>query len=111
MLTYEGLEGVSVSSVQVRASPTTRTRSWPFGDDRPQADQALLWDGLRDLSDRLTTVIERSAPSAPILVTGDWGSGKSSLLAATRNRLDGRQYLTVWFGAWSYEGEGPLLPL
>lgn len=82
-----------------------------LGDDRPQTDQAQLWDGLRDLSDRLTLVIERSASSAPILVTGDWGSGKSSLLVATRNRLAGRQYLTVWFGAWSYEGEGPLLPL
>jgi predicted KAP-like P-loop ATPase len=89
----------------------TRTGAWMYGDDRPQTNQTMLWDGLRDLSDRLTSVIERSSPSAPILVTGDWGSGKSSLLIATQNRLDGRQYLTVRFGAWSYEGEGPLLPL
>jgi len=82
-----------------------------FGDDRPQTELTRLWTGLRELSDRLVKVIERSAPSTPILVAGDWGAGKTSLLAVTRQRLADNHYPTIWFDSWSYEGEGPLLPL
>jgi hypothetical protein len=82
-----------------------------FGDDRPQTEPTRLWTGLRELSVRLVKVIERSAPSAPILVAGDWGAGKTSLLAVTRQSLADNHHPTIWFDAWSYEGEGPLLPL
>src|SRR5688572_522071 len=82
-----------------------------FGDDRPQTDPARLWAGLRELSGRLVKVIERLAPSTPILVAGDWGAGKTSLLEVTRRRLADNYYPTIWFDAWSYEGEGHLLPL
>jgi hypothetical protein len=86
------------------------SRQW-FGNDDPQTHPDDLWDGLRDLSQRLAYVIKLAAPSTPILVSGDWGSGKSSLLAATQKALAATGHLTVAFNAWSYEGEGPLLPL
>lgn len=82
-----------------------------FGDDRPQTEPTRLWAGLRELSGRLVKVIERSVPSTPILVAGDWGAGKTSLLAVTRQRLADHHYPTIWFDAWSHEGEGPLLIL
>jgi len=82
-----------------------------FGDDRPQIDPTRLWTGLRELSGRLVKVIERSVPSTPILVAGDWGAGKTSLLEVTRQRLADNHHPTIWFDSWSYEGEGPLLPL
>lgn len=82
-----------------------------FGDDRHQTEPTRLWTGLRELSGRLVKVIEYSVPSTPILVAGDWGAGKTSLLAVTRQRLADNHYPTIWFDAWSYEGEGPLLPL
>lgn len=82
-----------------------------YGDDRHLTGAAELSDGLRDLSDRLMKVIPSAVSSAPILITGDWGSGKSSLLDVTRGRLERSGHLTVWFDSWSYEGEGPLLPL
>lgn len=82
-----------------------------YGVDRPETDPTRLWSGLRDLSVRLVEVIERSAPTAPILVAGDWGSGKSSLLEAARQSLRDSHHPTIWFDAWSREGEGTLLPL
>jgi hypothetical protein len=86
-------------------------RFWRYGVDRPETDPTRLWDGLRELSVRLVEVIEHAAPSAPILVAGDWGSGKSSLLEAVRQQLRETHHPTIWFDAWSHEGEGTLLPL
>jgi hypothetical protein len=51
------------------------------------------------------------APSCPVLVSGEWGSGKSSLLRVAERKFSNRGNPTVWFGAWHHEGEGNLLPL
>jgi len=96
---------------QATLSERDPRRSRGFGEDRPQTEEARLWKDLRELSVRLVKVIQEASPSSPILITGDWGSGKSSLLEVTRKKLMAEDYLTVWFGAWNYEGEGPLLPL
>lgn len=53
----------------------------------------------------------------PVLVAGDWGSGKSSLMLSAYNRI--RQKVTdaqppcaaIWFEAWHYERMGSLLPM
>jgi KAP family P-loop domain len=47
-----------------------------------------------------------------VLVTGDWGIGKTTLLQGIQHHLDsGREHSrTIWFDAWRYEGSQPLMP-
>jgi len=82
-----------------------------YGDDQPETDARRLWKDLRDLSDRLVQTIPMVAPSCPVLVSGEWGTGKSSVLKVAERKLSNRGHPTVWFGAWYHEGEGNLLPL
>lgn len=74
-----------------------------------------LRPGLEALAARLSDVIPEVPVTSPILVSGDWGSGKTSLLTTVRKRLeapflDEKDRATVWFDAWHHEGEGALLP-
>lgn len=81
-------------------------------------DKALggrLRPGLDALAGRLCEVLPEVPATSPVLLSGDWGSGKTSLLRTVRARLD-EPFLdvadrsTVWFDAWHHEGEGALLP-
>jgi hypothetical protein len=52
----------------------------------------------------------RRRPIPPLLVSGDWGAGKTSLLRLVERRLKLDGDVTLWFEAWRYEGQSPLLP-
>lgn len=64
--------------------------------------------GFEHLVDSLEIILtdERLLP-VTVGVTGDWGSGKSSLMGMARARLDqieGPGYVTVSFSPWRFEG-------
>ena len=45
-------------------------------------------------------------PRITLAVTGDWGSGKSSLMRMLQSELDDAGYRTAWFNAWHHQQEG-----
>lgn len=87
--------------------------------DRPLlVDDLPLEVGLRgtlaQLADRIANIIHSAPLTCPILVTGDWGSGKTSLLHGVCKRLDDNTLEkgsnpTVIFEAWQYESANALL--
>lgn len=81
-------------------------------DDSPVSSDRLR-PGLRRMAARLADILSTAPPSSPLLVSGDWGSGKTSLLREVQRLLDldeTRCGAAIWFDAWHYEGCGPLLP-
>jgi len=86
--------------------------SFPITDrpiDDPEDDQL----GFGPLADGLATFIKNPATKPPwvIAVTGEWGTGKSSLMGMVRKHLrDGAKFPTVWFNAWHYQNEEHILP-
>ena len=65
--------------------------------DSPAADPSL---GFADLADALTQIAHQSDPRFAIGIFGDWGSGKTTLMAAIQQRLDAltaplKQYLST----------------
>lgn len=81
-------------------------------DDLPVNDDVSLWPGLREMANQVAHLMPALPLTSPILVSGDWGSGKTSLLMAVHRRLGALDppVPAVWFDAWRYEGAGPLLP-
>lgn len=80
-------------------------------DDSPELVDAQPWDGLRGFAQRITDVLKVIPASSPVLLSGDWGSGKTTTLRAIERSLssapDSRPI--VWFEAWRHEGEPALL--
>ena len=52
---------------------------------------------------------ENTEPPLTIAVTGDWGSGKSSILNLLRHDLRGYGYRPIWFNAWHHQSEESML--
>jgi photosystem II stability/assembly factor-like uncharacterized protein len=50
----------------------------------------------------------QTAPPFTIAVTGEWGSGKSSVLGRLKDRLEDGGQRPVWFNAWHRQGEESL---
>ncbi|HBL26364.1 MAG TPA: hypothetical protein DD490_05970 [Acidobacteria bacterium] len=86
-------------------------------DDRPEKEP---WQGLKDLAYRLARDLPQYPASSPLLISGEWGLGKTSLLwevqrqltsmEAVRPRVGGQTlHRVLVFEAWRYEGELPLL--
>ncbi len=92
--------------------------TWP-------AEAKPPWRGLYDLAHNIAALMDDiprhgqargRGPDFPILITGDWGTGKTTLLKGIQHFLDaadprpGATSRTIWFDAWRHEGEGVLLP-
>ena len=87
---------------------TTESSSLLFFEDeatdrvRPELEQLAV---------KLAAVLPSLPATAPVLVSGDWGAGKTSLLQAIRSRLASDiKPAAVWFDAWHHEGQVALLP-
>jgi photosystem II stability/assembly factor-like uncharacterized protein len=52
---------------------------------------------------------EKTDPPLTIAVTGEWGSGKTSLMNLSRAMLEDFGFRTVWFNAWHHQTEEHLL--
>lgn len=48
---------------------------------------------------------ENTQPPITLAVTGDWGSGKSSIMGMLRDDLEKYGYSPVWFNAWHHHQE------
>jgi predicted KAP-like P-loop ATPase len=70
--------------------------------------------GFAEYAGALTELITQSKPQFSIGIFGSWGSGKTSLMGAIKNRLEpvgkpNPQIVTVWFNPWRYEKEEHLI--
>ncbi len=52
---------------------------------------------------------ENTDPPLTIAITGEWGSGKSSLMSLLQGDLKSRGFRPVWFNAWHHQQEEHLL--
>jgi photosystem II stability/assembly factor-like uncharacterized protein len=52
---------------------------------------------------------EKTDPPLTIAITGEWGSGKTSLMNLSRAMLQDFGFRTVWFNAWHHQTEEHLL--
>lgn len=83
--------------------------------DRIAEDDNEFWPGLSTFTDTLYDHILSIKDGSPILLSGDWGSGKSSVLAKIQSHSgvkqagDERSLIFITFEAWRYEQEGNLL--
>ncbi|MCK6681144.1 MAG: KAP family NTPase [Thermoanaerobaculia bacterium] len=82
-----------------------------FLDDDPISSAEALTGGHRRLAEQLLTLL-LDGVSGPILVTGDWGSGKTSVLKAVQRGFDAPPVSprTAFFEAWHYESGAGLFP-
>ena len=86
---------------------------WRLLDDMPEERQTHLWGGVKRFAQRLAKVIPKVSHTTPVLVHGDWGAGKTTVLKVLANDLPtvkGDAPRTVWFDAWRYDSAGALLP-
>ena len=57
-------------------------------DDQPQEPEKGLIPNLQDMVDRLLPLLQQEASSEPVLISGYWGSGKTSVMKALKLGLD-----------------------
>jgi KAP family P-loop domain len=75
--------------------------------DNPADEPAL---GFADYADAFAEIVCDSEPRFAVGIFGGWGSGKTTLMRAIRDRIDRREdVITVWFNAWRYEREPELI--
>lgn len=84
--------------------------------DAAASDRPISWNdpdpaGLRDIALGLSRFLRnrRTEPPLTIAVTGEWGTGKSSLMNLLRHDLMRYGYRPVWFNAWHHQSGENLL--
>ncbi len=67
--------------------------------------------GFNDIAQGLSRFLRnpRTEPPLTIAVTGEWGSGKSSLMNLLHQDLHDKGFSTVWFNAWHHQKSEQLL--
>jgi KAP family P-loop domain len=83
--------------------------------DLPEVREEALWPRVQALADRLADRIDDFHATSPVLISGDWGQGKTTLLRAIQRRIDRQSEAaglprTLFFEAWRYEACDLLLP-
>ena len=73
------------------------------GDPDPLAFQSIAQGISRFLRNTKTT------PPLTVAITGEWGTGKSSLMNLLKADLQGHGFRPVWFNAWHHQKEEHLL--
>lgn len=93
--------------------------TYRLADDAPETDPRVfreVWPGLELFAERLVRILGQTPATTPVLLSGDWGAGKTTVLEALKQRLGkmdekGEPRRTViLFEAWRYDGKSSLLP-
>ncbi len=111
----------------IRQAPELQESSLAIMADNPSLDDKL---GFGPTVDAIVALLRNpdTRPPVSLVVSGPWGSGKSSLMAQVRARLErnsGRktlasrwreifrrrpeQFMTLWFNVWHFQSEKHLL--
>ncbi|GGF26204.1 P-loop NTPase fold protein [Hymenobacter cavernae] len=81
-------------------------------DDQPSAADTL---GFGAVADAVAGLLRNAATGAPysVVVSGNWGSGKSSVMLQIRKKLcqepDRAPFRDIWINVWHYQSEQHLL--
>jgi photosystem II stability/assembly factor-like uncharacterized protein len=113
--------GLSLLLVALLLTPALKTPP-PYVDPSPSVASLLISDrpierGEADVFDFNAVALglsrflrnEKTEPPLTIAVTGEWGSGKSSLMNLLRGDLRRYGFRPVWFNAWHHQKEDNLL--
>ena len=92
-------------------SPSNLNLEGRFASDRPleAGDPDPLGFGTIAGTIALFLRHEKTEPPLTVAITGEWGSGKSSLMNLLRANLIGTGWRPVWFNAWHHQKEEHLL--
>lgn len=85
-------------------------------EDSPSGDESDLRQNWQQV-DQVYDWITKGTSQQTIMVSGEWGSGKTSLMRIVRRRLLNESqersakdiYPTIWFNAWRYQREKSLV--
>jgi len=80
-----------------------------LAEDAIEDIEKLSWVNIKELAIKIVEIIPILPNATPLLISGDWGSGKTSLLKSAKNEI-GEKQKCLWFDAWKYEQEQMLLP-
>ncbi len=75
--------------------------------DAPIEDPRLATVTMRDVAARLAGLLRNVDTSVPLVIaiTGEWGSGKTSLMRMVTREVSGAGFPCVWFNAWHHQRE------
>lgn len=79
-----------------------------LGSDQPVFDKAGDLLGYAVIVETLSSFVRNAAtdPRITIAVSGEWGSGKSSIMRMLQTELMRAGFRTAWFNAWHHQQEG-----
>jgi len=85
-------------------------------EDSGASDRPIRWGdpdhlGLKDIALGLSRFLRnrRTEPPLTIAITGEWGTGKSSLMYLLHDNLKSYGFRPVWFNAWHHQSGENLL--
>lgn len=106
-----GLAAAALRRPPPQASAVTDTAADAFVSDKPLAAAREDRLDFAPLAWGLSAFLRNEKTDAPltIAITGDWGSGKSSLMGLLQEDLSRFGVRCVWFNAWHHQKEEALL--
>ncbi|GAA5165322.1 P-loop NTPase fold protein [Viridibacterium curvum] len=79
-----------------------------FDSDQPVTDVKQDRLGYRPAVEAMADFLRNAAtePRITVAITGEWGSGKSSMMRMLQTEMAAKGYRTAWFNAWHHQQEG-----
>ncbi|MFT3735347.1 MAG: P-loop NTPase fold protein [Rhodocyclaceae bacterium] len=79
-----------------------------FDADQPVTDVKQDRLGYRPAIEAMADFLRNAAtePRITLAITGEWGSGKSSMMRMLQTEMAAKGYRTAWFNAWHHQQEG-----